>query len=101
MAPPRSNDPIVWMDLATMRANGVRSLDIQCNQCRHEVILERGQPAICRCRRSGRRWSAPSAGRSAPMSDLGRHYGLFTDKHEHKVTVSLELVIAQSYGAAE
>ena len=27
------------MDLANMPANGVRSLDIQCNQCRHEVIM--------------------------------------------------------------
>jgi hypothetical protein len=27
------------MDLANMRQNGVRSLDIRCNGCRHEVIL--------------------------------------------------------------
>jgi hypothetical protein len=39
MAKCRSLDPIEPMDLANMRANGVRSLDIQCNQCRHDVIL--------------------------------------------------------------
>jgi hypothetical protein len=33
------NNPIEPMDLANMRANGVRSLDIQCNQCRHRVIV--------------------------------------------------------------
>jgi hypothetical protein len=27
------------MDLANMRQNGVRSLDIMCHGCRHEVIL--------------------------------------------------------------
>jgi hypothetical protein len=27
------------MDLANMRQNGVRSLDVQCNQCRHRVIV--------------------------------------------------------------
>jgi hypothetical protein len=39
VAGPPFNDPIEPMDLANMRANGVRSLDIQCKQCRHEVIL--------------------------------------------------------------
>jgi hypothetical protein len=27
------------MDLANMRQNGVRSLDVQCWQCRHETII--------------------------------------------------------------
>jgi hypothetical protein len=27
------------MDLANMRQNGVRSLDVMCHGCRHEVIL--------------------------------------------------------------
>jgi len=27
------------MDLANMRQNGVRSLDVMCHSCRHEVIL--------------------------------------------------------------
>jgi hypothetical protein len=35
----RFNDPIEPMDLANMRQNGVRSLDVQCNQCRHRHIL--------------------------------------------------------------
>jgi hypothetical protein len=35
----RSHDPIQPMDLANMRHNGVRSLDVQCNKCRHRVIL--------------------------------------------------------------
>jgi hypothetical protein len=38
MAKPRSNDPIEPMDLANMRHNGVRSLAVQCHQCRHEVV---------------------------------------------------------------
>ena len=39
MAKPRFTDPIEPMDLANMRQNGVRSLAVQCPQCRHEVIL--------------------------------------------------------------
>jgi hypothetical protein len=39
MARSRFNDPIEPMDLANMRANGVRSLDVQCTQCRHRVIV--------------------------------------------------------------
>ncbi len=35
----RSHEPIEPMDLANMRANGVRSLDVQCSQCRHRVIV--------------------------------------------------------------
>jgi hypothetical protein len=30
---------IETMDLANMRQNGVRSLDVMCHGCRHEVIL--------------------------------------------------------------
>ena len=37
MATKRATDPIIAMDLANMRANGVRSLDIQGHQSRHEV----------------------------------------------------------------
>ena len=39
MARSRFNDPIEPMDLANMRANGVRSLAVQCPQCRREVIM--------------------------------------------------------------
>jgi hypothetical protein len=39
MAKPNYNDPIVPMDLANMRQNGVRSLAVQCHQCLHEVIM--------------------------------------------------------------
>jgi hypothetical protein len=39
MAKSSSNDPIVPMDLANMRQNGVRSLAVQCHQCLHEVIM--------------------------------------------------------------
>jgi hypothetical protein len=28
------------MDLADMRQNGMRSLDVMCHGCRHEVILK-------------------------------------------------------------
>jgi hypothetical protein len=34
----RVDYPIEPMDLANMRLNGVRSLAIQCHQCRHEVV---------------------------------------------------------------
>jgi hypothetical protein len=33
------NDPIVPMDLANMRENGVRSPWVQCNQCRHTAVM--------------------------------------------------------------
>jgi hypothetical protein len=39
MAGARSNDAIEPMDLANMRENGVRSLAVQCHQCRHRVIV--------------------------------------------------------------
>jgi hypothetical protein len=39
MAAIRFNDPIEPMDLANMRENGVRSLAVQCHQCRHEMIM--------------------------------------------------------------
>jgi hypothetical protein len=39
MARSRFNDPIEPMTLENMRANGVRSLDVQCNECRHRVIV--------------------------------------------------------------
>jgi hypothetical protein len=39
MARSRFNDPIEPMDLANMRQNGVRSLAVECHQCRHEVIM--------------------------------------------------------------
>jgi hypothetical protein len=35
----RSHEPIEPMTLENMRHNGVRSLDVQCSQCRHRVIL--------------------------------------------------------------
>ena len=35
----RSREPLEPMDLANMRADGVRSLDVQCIQCRHRVIV--------------------------------------------------------------
>jgi len=39
MAAARFNDPIEPMDLANMRENGVRSLAVQCHQCRNEMII--------------------------------------------------------------
>jgi hypothetical protein len=43
MAPSRFNDPIEPMDLANMRENGVRSLAVQCWQCRNEKIINADQ----------------------------------------------------------
>jgi hypothetical protein len=34
-----AREPIDPTDLAKMRANGVRSLAIQCHQCLHDVVL--------------------------------------------------------------
>jgi hypothetical protein len=45
MARSSFNDPIEPMDLANMRANGVRSLDVQCHTRRHRVNRERRPPA--------------------------------------------------------
>jgi hypothetical protein len=39
VAPARFTNPIEPMDLTNMRQNGVRSLAVQCHQCRHEVIM--------------------------------------------------------------
>jgi hypothetical protein len=39
VAKPRSGEPIEPMDLSNMCANGVRSLDVQCHNCRHRVIV--------------------------------------------------------------
>jgi hypothetical protein len=39
MGRPSSDDPIEPMDLADMRENGVRSLDVQCWQCRHRTVM--------------------------------------------------------------
>jgi ribosomal protein S27E len=39
MARPSSRDPIEPMDLANMRQNGGRSLDVQCWRCRHRTII--------------------------------------------------------------
>jgi hypothetical protein len=39
MARSRFNDPIEAMTLQNMRENGVRSLAVQCHQCRHEMIM--------------------------------------------------------------
>jgi hypothetical protein len=39
MAATRINEPIEMMTLGNMRANGVRSLDVTCWQCRHRAIL--------------------------------------------------------------
>jgi hypothetical protein len=39
MATRRFNDPIEPIDLANMRANGVRSLLIFCRNCHHEKIM--------------------------------------------------------------
>jgi hypothetical protein len=39
MARSRFNDPIEPMTLQNMRGNGVRSLAVQCHECRHERIM--------------------------------------------------------------
>jgi hypothetical protein len=40
MATRRLTDPIEPMDLPNMRANGVRSLDVQCHNCRHLLTIQ-------------------------------------------------------------
>jgi hypothetical protein len=39
MPPPRFNWRIEPMDQFNMRQNGIRSLQVMCYGCRHEVIL--------------------------------------------------------------
>jgi hypothetical protein len=39
MARSRFNDPIEPMTPQNIRENGVRSLPVQCHQCRHEVVM--------------------------------------------------------------
>jgi hypothetical protein len=39
MALPRFKYKFEPMDLANMRQNGVRSLDVMCHGCRHQVII--------------------------------------------------------------
>jgi hypothetical protein len=39
MAPQLSKYKFEPMDLANMRQNGVRSIEVMCHGCRHEVIL--------------------------------------------------------------
>jgi hypothetical protein len=41
----RFNYPIEPMDLANMRQNGVRSLDVTCRQCHRETKSDRGHSA--------------------------------------------------------
>jgi hypothetical protein len=69
----RPNDPIEPMTLENMRANGVRSLDVQCNECRHRVIVNIDHlPGDLTVPLFG--WSARSAGRSAPTcGQIGRN----------------------------
>jgi hypothetical protein len=47
----RFTDLIEPMDLANMRADGVRSLDVQCHDCRHRAIMNvdhlPGDPMMC------------------------------------------------------
>ena len=54
MARSRFNDPIEPMDLANMRENGVRSLWVQCNQCRHTTVMnvDHLSPTISPCIRA-------------------------------------------------
>jgi hypothetical protein len=39
MATERLDYPIEPMDLANMRQNGVRSLEIVCHECRHKTVM--------------------------------------------------------------
>jgi hypothetical protein len=81
MAGSRFNDPIESMDLANMREHGVRSLDIMCHQCRHEVIMNVdhlpgdltvpsfGPKMVCtKCGTIGARRAAELAGEGAVRS---------------------------------
>jgi hypothetical protein len=60
MARSRFNDPIEPTDLANGRQNGVRSLDVQCHNCRHRLIVNVDHLPGDLTRASA--WCAPSAG---------------------------------------
>jgi hypothetical protein len=76
----RFNGPIEPMDLANMRANGVRSLLIFCRNCHHEKILNvdhspKKQSALStgmptRARSGRRRLGAPRSRPSGPQESL-------------------------------
>jgi hypothetical protein len=71
MATRRLDYPIEPMDLANMRQNGVRSLEITCHQCRHKTIMNVDHlPSDLTVKSFDRAWCAPSAGRSALMFSL-------------------------------
>ena len=50
----RFNEPIEPMTLGNMRENGVRSLWVQCNQCRHTTVMnvDHPSPTISPCIRA-------------------------------------------------
>jgi hypothetical protein len=57
------------MDLANMRQNGVRSLDVMCHGCRHEVVINVDQyPGDLLVREFGPRMVCTKCGMVAPTS---------------------------------
>jgi hypothetical protein len=76
MVQPRFNDPIEPMTLENMRENGVRSLDVQCNQCRHRVILNVDHlPGDLTVTSFGSRMVCTKCGTAAPMCGRTRRNG--------------------------
>jgi hypothetical protein len=65
------------MDLANMRAQGVRSLWVVCDLCHHEATMNvDGYGDAVRCPRSALGWSARTAASSARMrGPTGRSAG--------------------------
>jgi hypothetical protein len=85
MATRSFNDPIEPMDLANMRATGVRSLDVQCLTCRHPITMNvdhlpgdlvvpsLGPKMVCtKCGMDRRRRAAELAGEGAVMRLLAQ-----------------------------
>jgi hypothetical protein len=72
----RFNEIIEPITLGNMRELGVRSLDVSCWNCHHQVVLsaDRGR-MMSRCRRSDRARSARSAALSAPTPGTVSHRG--------------------------
>jgi hypothetical protein len=64
---PRFNEPFEPVTLGNMRANGVRSLDVCCWQCRAGADL-RAAHGLHELGSSG-----PTRGRSGKSSSRGRH----------------------------
>ena len=80
------DEPIIPMDLANMRAHGVRSLDVMCAACRHETIVNVGGHAGADVRPNWLEHRPPRVGDVTSRADCVR-----TRRRAGRVVYPLEL----------